>query len=261
MYLKYYIRVFCLAAVPLRAAFEITTSVLTPEIPGTLPAAGPVNLPRQPRLVVAASNPFGLREVRYRAASLEYPWKTGALEFTGTSFEARDLYRETALGVTLLLRIRDGFHVAGILNYYTLEILRYGRAAGVGLGLGWVYAIAEDLAWITVLNNLRRVGDPALRMALPQVVSTVIHWRPAAGIGVIAGWEQDLWHTGRWYGGVRIQILPGFSLAAGFITNPASPGAGTRFVYSRLQIEYGVTYHVQLGCTQFLSVGMVLSGP
>jgi hypothetical protein len=158
------------------------------------------------------------------------------------------------------MEITPAFSLGASADYYHLTIERYGAASTIGLDIGLVLSLAEDVRWGFAASN---VNAPTLGEAeekLPQVFSTGITYQPLSGAAIIVDIVKEIRFPVELRAGIEYTLLDLIALRGGTSSDPSLLCAGVGVHYSAFRIDYAFMNHVDLGMTHQVSLSIDLGG-
>jgi hypothetical protein len=201
--------------------------------------------------------PFGIKELARGSFSFVEPTDVGAFALSGSRF-GFELYREVALTLSYATSLTDQFSVGGSVNYYSLSISEYGSAATVGLDLGVLLKVSDDIRWGAVAYsvNAPRIGEA--RERLPQVYATGVAYKPLAEATIAADLVKDIRFPAELHLGLEYTLLNMIDLRGGAASDPGSLNAGIGIRYEFINLDYAFANHTELGMTHQFSISLLL---
>lgn len=222
--------------------------------------ANPATLNTLPHRLLSVSyspQPFGLKELAYGAFSFVEPTSIGGFSVSGSRFGFQ-LYREVTVTASFATTITDGFSAGVNVNYYSLAIENYGSASTLGVDLGGLLAISDDVRWgFSALNlNAPSIGEAKER--LPQVFSTGVSYSPFEAGTIAVDVVKDIRYPMEFMIGVEYSVVQPVRLRTGTSLEPSLFNAGIGIVFSFIQLDYGFSSHTDLGLTHQASLTILL---
>lgn len=199
--------------------------------------------------------PFGLdfNTLYFLGASQSLPGRAGVIGFGMRQFKVDyqdvDLLKESTFtfshGLYLYQDLHSSVAVGYGVNVYRLEFAETiggfdpgsGTAAGVDLAL---LAVVHDRTRIGVLvHNLNAPKIGRDQEEVPQRLHMGASYEPYSG--VITTFEAQVMQgeATQWRGGIELEVVGGFHLRAGIMTEPSKLGAGFGYAFRGLSLDYG----------------------
>jgi len=257
-----------LAALPAQAAFENVmvspraramgdASVAVPDAPfaSYLNPAGLAAIPAAGAVGLSYVQPYGLdfNRLYYLGAAWRLPGRAGALGFGFRQFKVE--YEDVALqkestftlshGLYLYQDLHSSVAVGYGLNLYRLE---FGETVS-GFDPGHADALGLDLALVAVLHDRTRFGvlvhnlnSPKIgedEEQVPERLQAGVAYEPYAGVVTTFEVETMQGEPVQWHGGLELEMVPGFQLRAGIISEPSKLTAGFGYTFHGWALNYG----------------------
>ena len=199
--------------------------------------------------------PFGLKELSRGSFSYIEPTTIGSFAASGSRF-GFDLYREIDLNISYGTAINDLLSVGAAVHYYHLSIERYGSTQTLGVDLGFVAQLSDQVRWGCVAYNVNGPTIGKAKEKLPQVFTTGIAYSPIPEATIVADLEKDIRYPLELHAGVQYLLLDLLALRAGTTNDPSMLSAGLGIRYSFIQLDYAFTNHAELGPTHQFSLSL-----
>lgn len=196
--------------------------------------------------------PFGLNELRSVAFVAFYPTSFGALGASVRSF-GFSLYKETSVGVSYANEI-GGILVGTTLNYHSVSISRYGSAGTLGIDVGILVPVFQNLGWGIATKNINAPKIGEAREKLPQTFTAGISYQPLSSLSFVLDYAKEIGFAAGPRFGLEYWIVDAIALRTGVASEPSSYALGLGFRYSFIQLDYVFTTHRELGLTHQASI-------
>ena len=220
--------------------------------PGVLPTVDQrfLSLSYSPQL-------FGLKELARGSFSFVEPTPLGVFSISGQRF-GFELYREVTASVSYGRSISDWFHVGASIDYYSLTIQNYGSTGAIGVDLGGLVQISDQVWWGVAAFNLNapRIGKGKER--LPQQFSTGITYFPLPEAIISLAIVKDIRYPAELQLGVEYSVFSGVDIRGGVSGEPSTLNVGMGLQYSFIRIDYAFTEHPDLGVGHQISLSLAL---
>ena len=141
-------------------------------------------------------------------------------------------------------------------NYYSLSIQNYGSASAIGLDVGLLIDIADNVTWGFAAMNVNAPRIGSAKEKLPQVLSTGLVYCPIKGGTISASVIKDVHFPVELHIGVEYGVLDVIALRAGTTSDPSTLNAGIGIEYSLAKLDYAFTSHTELGITHQFSLSL-----
>ena len=201
--------------------------------------------------------PFGLKELARASFSFVEPMSFGVFSLSGSRF-GFELYREVTASISFSQRFADQFQIGVTANYYSLAIENYGSAATVGLDVGMLVNIAEDVRWGVAAVNLTAPTIGAAKERLPQVFLVGVDYNPISEATISAEIEKDVRYPTELHVGVEYTMFEVLSVRGGVSSEPSTLNTGVGIHYSVFQLDYALSEHPDLGISHHFSLSLSL---
>lgn len=201
--------------------------------------------------------PFEIKELSHGAVSYVEPTSFGTFAVSGSRL-GFELYRETRIAVSygdeFVKTVKAGVN----LNYYSVSIQNYGSAGTIGIDVGLLIDISDEICWGFAAFNLNAPKIGAAKEKLPQVFSTGITFAPVSEAIIAASIVKDVRFPAELHMGVEYSLLEMIALRAGTTSDPNTLNAGIGIKYSFAQFDYAFSSHGELGVTHQFSLSLKL---
>ncbi len=204
-----------------------------------------------------APQPFELKELSHGAASYVEPTSIGSFALSASRF-GFELYKETRIALSYCDEV-GGVVKGGInLDYYSLSIQNYGSASTIGIDVGVLVDISDEVRWGFAAFNLNAPTIGAAKEKLPQVFSTGVTYNPIQEAIIAASIVKDIRYPTELHIGVEYSLMEMIALRAGTTSDPNTLNAGVGIHYSFVQVDYAFSSHSELGMTHQFSLSLKL---
>ncbi len=203
--------------------------------------------------------PFGLKELASGSFSFLEPMQIGTFALSGTRF-GFELYREVTLTASYSRMFEEIFACGVNVNYYSLSIQNYGSASAIGIDVGLLITISDELQWGCAASNLNAPRIGAAKEKLPQGFSTGVCYRPTPNATLVADIFKDIRYETELHIGIEYSVLDLVDIRGGTAGGPSTLTAGVGIHYSLLELDYAFTNHPDLGMTHQASLSIRLGG-
>jgi hypothetical protein len=245
------------------AAMEVTrsltagSSTLDPMAPTLLYwHAHPSSIVTQPPIMMFShAQPYHLDELASQSAGIVFHQNPMAFAVAMTTLGQAHTYRESDISITLGRRVRPWLSAGAGIHWVQLQF---------GPRFSSTQFILGDMGLIARLNNLQigvsltDVGSPAVggRITSPSRYRAALSYRYSPRLVLRTGTE----FYGRWqYSiGETLLIHRNLHVRVDLITPPARVQAGVRLTIGKLQVDFIIRDHPDLGGDQLLVLGWQL---
>jgi hypothetical protein len=238
-----------------RAMGETGVAVPDAAFGGFLNPAGLVETPGAGSVALSYTQPFGLDFSRLYVlgAAQRLPGPLGYAGFGFRQFkveyENTDLLKEStftfAHGIYLYQDLHSSVSFGYGLNVYRLE---FGQTIS-GLDPGSATAVGVDAALLAVLHDRTRLGILVRNLNVPKIgkdeeeIPQRLHmgaaYEPYSGVITTCEVQVTQHDPVQWRGGIEIEVVTGFCLRAGVMTEPSKLGAGFGYAFRGMALDYG----------------------
>jgi hypothetical protein len=201
--------------------------------------------------------PFGLKELARGSFTYVEPTSLGAFALSGSRY-GFELYREIVLGLSYGMTVTDRLDVGLHVNYYSLSIQNYGNDATLGVDIGLLIEITEDIRWGFAGLNLNAPTIGEAKEKLPQIYSTGISYMPIMEATLALDIVKDIRYPAELHLGIEYSMVDLVDIRGGTSSDPSAWNAGVGMHYSFVQLDYAFSTHVDLGMTHNFSLSLLL---
>jgi hypothetical protein len=201
--------------------------------------------------------PFELKELARGSFSFVEPVSFGVFSLSGSRF-GFELYREVMAGVSFSRRLADQLQIGLSLDYYSLSIQNYGSASSLGLDVGLLLNLSDDVRWGVSALNINAPTIGVAKERLPQVFSTGICYNPIPEATINAELQKDIRYPTELHVGVEYTMFEVLSVRGGISGEPSTLNAGLGIRYSIFQFDYAFSEHPDLGMSHQMSLSLFL---
>jgi hypothetical protein len=201
--------------------------------------------------------PFGLKELAHGSFSFIEPTAIGTFAASGSRY-GFDLYREVDMQVSFGRMISNMFSAGASVHYYHLSIERYGSAQAVGIDVGLLAHLTDQIRWGFAAFNVNAPTIGSAKEKLPQVFSTGVAYSPMPEVTLAVDLEKDIRYPVELHAGVQYIFLDLLAARVGTTGDPSILSAGLGIHYSLIQFDYAFTNHEDLGATHQMSLSLYL---
>lgn len=190
------------------------------------------------------------------AAPLSFGTIGGSFEYFGNS-----LYTEMKLGLAYAMKLGSRASIGIQLDYLNSSAHNYGIQHYVTFELGVLYRPIEQVSiGAHIYNPVKWTVDETSGELLPIVFNIGLSYRPFDQLTILAELEKDIIHPFNFKGGIAYEVVPSFTVRAGFNTQPTlfSFGVGYK-MKNLLTIDVASNYHLDLGFNTSVSLSFEFS--
>jgi hypothetical protein len=201
---------------------------------------------------------FGLMELSTAMIAGNYKSKVGAFGFGLRKF-GFNLYKEIS-GCLSYSNEVFGINVGINLNYYSLTIAGYGRDAAIGVDVGVLFPLVQNLQIGMSTKNINMPTLGERKEKLPQIFSTGISYSPVENLVVVMDYYKEVTYEGSFRFGTEYKVFDFASLRVGAANQPAVYSLGAGVEYKFIQLDYSFCVHQELGITHAFSITLKWGG-
>lgn len=197
-------------------------------------------------------NPFGISELRQMSVAGALPTELGSFGLFARQF-GFDLYKEFNLAVCYSTEVSNVF-VGLAVNYHSVSIARYGSAGTVGIDVGLLIPILENVRWGLAARNVNapKIGSSGER--LPQLFTGGLLYEPVRRLGITFDVQKEIDFPLAAKLGVEYWIVDEMALRIGAADQPAAYAGGIGIRYAFFQVDYAFHTHQDLGISHHASI-------
>jgi hypothetical protein len=199
--------------------------------------------------------PYGLsfHDLYYLGGGFRLPGRAGAVGFGfrqyGVDFEGVSLQKESVFTVSHGLNLVRDVHSSVSVGYgFSFNRLEFGETV-TGIDPGDDWSVGFDLGLTATLHERTRIGvlihnlnSPKIGIdeeELPRRLHGGVAYEPYAGVVTTLELESVHGERVQWHGGCELELVPGFDLRAGIMTEPSKLTAGFGYEFKGFALNYG----------------------
>ena len=160
-----------------------------------------------------------------------------------------ELLKETQLtvahGVTLFEDMHSTIDAGWSLSMYNVEAgqtvneIDPGQATAFGVDFGLLVTLHERTRLGFQVKNLNnpQIGEDEEELSRRLVGG--VSYEPYDGVITTFEIENDLYEQVQYHGGMEFELMPGFALRTGIVTNPNKVTGGFGYTFDRFSLQYG----------------------
>ena len=201
--------------------------------------------------------PFGLDDVNIGSVSASFPlWRTRLN--LGLFTLGNSLYEEQAFVLAYSKSYHDRIFYGFNLKYQLVRINNHGSDGTLGLDIGLVVPIHQQLSLGFVAKNINRPSIGKSREKLPQTFNTGLALYPHPRMILNLEIFKDVRFEQEIRFGVEFKAFDNLALRTGTSNNPSRFSAGFGIHVNRFTVDYAFFTHNDLGLTQQMSFSIHL---
>ncbi len=195
---------------------------------------------------------FGLKELSTSSAASAFPSSLGTIGASVSNF-GFDLYREISPTVSFAQQF-DDFSFGVNFNYNMLSIQHYGNDATIGIDIGALAIVTENVSIGFSTMNINAPTIAKKKEKLPQTFLLGVAYRPKENILFTTGIEKDVRFKPSTTIGVEYFPIDELALRVGIQDEPSLFNAGFGIHYENFVFDYAASSHQILGLTHYITL-------
>jgi hypothetical protein len=217
--------------------------------------AGLATMTSDAALGLSYEKPYQLsfNKLYYLGAAFNLPGKMGALGFGmrqyRVEYEKIDLQKETTFTISHGLDLYRDLH-SSVAFGYGLNVFRleFGETVG-GIDPGSDTAVGLDLGLLATVHDRTRIGVYIHNWNAPKIgkdeeelvrrVHGAVAYEPYAGVVTTFELENVHGEKVQWRGGLELEVVTGFHLRGGIMSEPSKITAGFGYNIGGYALNYG----------------------
>ncbi len=197
---------------------------------------------------------YGLKELQYAGGTVVHPVGPFGAAFSIENLGS-SLYRETSLTLNTSKSFLNNYLSVGFsLHYYQISVAHYGNSSAAALSLGCQYRVLENLYIGAALTNINRPALNGYRDEIPQVTRLGLQYQNSSTFITHLSIEKDSWYPPEVTIAAEYIMYKGLALRSGFSSEISRPSLGIMLHVSRIEIDYALQHHFELGNTHFIGI-------
>jgi hypothetical protein len=201
---------------------------------------------------------FGLKELSTSVVAGNIRSNVGSIGFGLRRF-GFNLYKEITGCVTYSNEISD-VGVGITVNYYSLTISGYGSDAAIGLDVGILFPVLNNLNLGVVVKNINMATIGKAKEPIPQIYSTGLSYSPLENMTITVDYRKEISYEGSVRTGMEYKVFDMAYLRIGAANVPSTYSAGIGFEYEFFKFDYSFYTHQELGITHTFSLTIIWGG-
>ncbi|MBI4546563.1 MAG: hypothetical protein HY707_01180 [Ignavibacteriae bacterium] len=202
--------------------------------------------------------PFGLSELSTGAVAVALPINVGVIGAAARKY-GFDLYREVS-GTVSYSNTLSSVGVGINLNYHSVSISKYGSAGTIGIDVGIIIKIFDQLHWGMTATNINSPTIGVSNEKLPQSFSAGLAYVPLKNLTFALDYHKQLKFDPSPRFGFEYWIVEVLAIRSGVSDAPSQYAGGAGIRYSMFQIDYAFITHQELGGTHQVSISLRWGG-
>ncbi len=199
---------------------------------------------------------FGLKELPLSGGSLILPNETVNIGLSIQHF-GHSLYQEMMLTANLSRAWESGIHAGGNLRYLRTDVQRYGNSSLFSLDAGFIYDVFTCLRFGGSISNMNHPAVNKFGEELSPIIRFGCAYDPADNATVYLAVQKDGAFQPEVSMGMEISPVESFTFFSGVLLNDVKPAAGILVKIKRVQMNYALQHHFELGATHVAGLSFV----
>lgn len=196
--------------------------------------------------------PFGLSELSTMSVALAFPLSVFNISLGVRKF-GFELYREYSVALSLA-KYFSGVGIGVNLCYYNVRIENYGSDATVGIDLGFIVKLANQLNSGVALKNLNLPTIGNIKEKLPQIFTFGLAYSLIQNCTICFDVQKETKFDLSPRLGFEYWLIEYIAIRGGWMNIPAKYTAGLGLKVLNFSLDYGFETHQDLGWTHCLSI-------
>lgn len=196
--------------------------------------------------------PFGISEISLAAFSAVIPTSYGVVGVSVRRY-GFELYREHS-GSLAYSNMITGMYFGINLNYHAVSIKNYGSTGAVGIDLGILIPLIDNLRWGISMKNINSPTIGRSFEKISQCTTTGLAYHPFENINLMLDVQKETSFDPSTRFGFEYWIIDPVAVRGGYCNEPASYSSGFGIRYSFFNIDYALSVHPVLGWTHSFSI-------
>lgn len=198
---------------------------------------------------------YGLKELTRESLSFVEPTTIGTFAISASGF-GFELYRELTMSMAFATSVTADFHFGASVTWYGLSIQNYGSQKCLGLNLGFLVDLTEDVHWGFAATNLNSPTIGKGGEKLPQLFSFGLSYQPMDNTMFAVEILKDIRYQAELHLGIKYTVLDLLDILGGATSDPSTLTAGIGLHLLGLKMNYAALRHAELGMTHSFSVSL-----
>ncbi len=204
-------------------------------------------------------NRFGLGGLNYAAIASVKPLKHGVLGFSADRSGNQNL-NEQRIGLGYAHNI-DNVSLGAKVNILQVAIKDLGSRSVVAFEFGGVARLNKELVFGAHIYNFNKAkSSDFLDERFSTVMKAGLSYQPFEKLIIIFESEKNIEYDVDIKMGLEYEVLPKILFRSGFSTLTKAGAIGLGFKSKRFVFDYALNSHAQLGISNHISLGFILSG-
>jgi len=199
---------------------------------------------------------FGLKELPLSGGSMVLPYRIANLGLAVQYF-GHSLYQEMMLTANLSRRWQSGVHAGVNVRYHRTDVQRYGNSSVLSIDAGFIYEALTCLRFGGSISNMNHPAVNKFGEELSQIVRVSCAYDPADNAAVYLAVQKDGAFEPEVSIGMEISPIESFTFFSGVVLNDVKPAAGFQVKIKRVQMNYALQHHFELGATHVAGISFV----
>lgn len=211
-------------------------------------SAGMTNIKNLSAGVFYSPAPFGLKELAIGSAAVVKKFNFGNVGFAFQTY-GFELYRENKISIAYAKKFFNQLSFGLNTNIYSLSIQNYGNDISLGLDLGLLSPLSENLQMGIAVTNINRPTYGVTKERLSQTFSAGFSYKAFQNLILAFELEKEVRYPFNLKFGLNYSLIDFLSLQFGYNTEPSKFFGGMGIHFSKLGFNYSFFSHNVLGLT------------
>ncbi len=199
---------------------------------------------------------FNMPELGYAGGTITIPFRNFGIGAAAETFGG-SLYRESRFTLNVAhLRRNNRFALGLSASFYSISAKNYPAAAAVGVSVGVQYELRTNFRIAGAVENINQPRLNGHSEEIPQRIRLGFQYNPAPGIETFVTVEKDAYFDPDLLLGVAAHPAALLKIYSGFSLQSSLPSGGIALQIGRLNINYALQYHFDLGTTHFIGISI-----
>ncbi len=197
---------------------------------------------------------FNLKDLRYANGIVSFPFKSVGIGLGVEDF-GNELYSENQITLNISrLFYNEHLSVGLSLQYYHISVQNYGSSDALGVTVGVRYRALSNTQIAAVVENFNQPSLNGHSEEIPQRVQIGLQFKPVESLITYIKVQKDSWYKPATCLGLEYQLFHNLGIYSGYSTLATIPSFGIELNMFKIDINYGLQYHFDLGPTHFIGI-------
>ena len=198
-------------------------------------------------------NFYGIPDINLMNMTTNFMFKKIPFSF-GINRFGNNLYQELYVSIGSSYKINKDASIGICIQYYSLQINRYGQQSTWGLNTGLKYCLAEDFNIGFHVTNVNQPELGTVNEKLPQCFSLGFGYKAIPRLIILGEFFRDVSFDQDYRAGILYTLSEQFFLRVGTIDKCNMYNLGCGFILKNISFDYALLNHQVLGVSHSLSI-------